>query len=815
MLQVKNYQLIKVTNSRNFKRIYNEILKLDHISSVSIETSNNVMHVEYDLEEPINEKFLAEIEGLILKAIHEYEKKVTMIAIDNKEIYRKVLYLKGLDCAHCAARIESIAKKQIDHEQIIVDFSTGRFIIETYNKAAIETLYANVNRIAHRVDEKIVVIDSKTNKQQNFEDIKTSSKTSKICFFIGILIFFIIMILLNFVKNQFIQSIPEYLLYIPSYLLVGYPILIKFLKNLFRGHIFDETFLMTVASIGAFFTNHASEAVMVVTLFQIGEFLQNKAVNHSRKSIKNLLDFEIKYAKLKLENEVIEVEVETLMPGDIVIVNKGEIIPADGVVVSGKTNVDTKNLTGESMQRTVDVGDEILSGTVNMGKIIEVKIKKPYGDSMISKILDLVENATSAKGKTENIITKFAKYYTPIVVLVALVIVVIGMIFDFSNLQYWVYTAMEFLVISCPCALVISIPLCYFSSIGTASKRGILVKGSNYIEILNGVKNIVFDKTGTITKGVFSVTNVVSVVEDVSKERLLSILIHAEYFSNHPIGISIVDNYGREKIFPEIITEFQDITGGTKSVINGNTVLVGNDRLMQVNKVEYTPVESNNLVIHIVRNKIYLGYVEIGDVIKEEAVETITKLKKYGYKCYMLTGDTDAICSTIAKEIGITDYFAGLLPHQKVEKLEEIKANSKGKTMFIGDGINDAPVIASADIGVAMGNTGSDATIAISDMVIMGDNLTKITESLVIARYTKQKVIQNIVFSLAVKFIVMGLAITLGLLVDVNGNRAELPLGIAIFSDVGVSLLAILNSLLIMKLYKKNNIKQEVLIDEQ
>ena len=807
MLQVKNYQLLKVSNTRNYKRICNEIKKINNIHSVSIETSNNVMHVEFDVEYEINDEFLKEKEELILKAIHEYEKKVIIAKIEAQEKYRKVLYLKGLDCAHCAARIESLAKKNIDHEQIIVDFSTGRFIIETYSKAAIETLFANVNRIAHRVDDKIVVVDSKVNKEQTFEAPKKATKTSKICSAIGLLIFIVLLII------SISRNLPWYL-YLPSYLLIGYPIIIKFFKNLFKGHVFDETFLMTVASIGAFFTNHASEAVMVVALFQIGEYLQNKAINHSRQSIKNLLDFDIKHAKLKLDTEVMEVEVESLMPGDIVIVNKGEIIPADGVVVSGKTNIDTKNLTGESMQQIVEVGDEILSGSVNMGKIIEVKIKKPYGDSMISKIMDLVENATSAKGKVENVITNFAKYYTPIVVLIALSIVVTGITFDFDNYKYWVYSAMEFLVISCPCALVISVPLCYFSAIGTAGKRGILVKGSNYIEVLNGVKNIVFDKTGTITKGVFTVTNVVPVVDDVTPERLLYILIHAEYFSNHPIGISIVDNYGRDKIFPEIITEFQDITGGTKSVINGNTVLVGNDKLMQANKIEYPEVESSNLVVHIVRNKIYLGYVEIGDVIKEEAYETITKLKKYGYKCYMLTGDTKAIASSVANAIGVDEYHAELLPHQKVEKLEEIKANSKGKTMFIGDGINDAPVIASADIGIAMGNTGSDATIAISDMVIMGDNLTKITESLVIARYTKKKVTENIIFSIAVKFIVMLLAVGFGFIVDKNGARAELPLGLAVFSDVGVSLMAIFNSLLIMKLYKKNSTKQEVIIDE-
>lgn len=802
MLEVKNYQLLKVNNTRNFKRICNEIMKIEKIKSVSIETTTNIMHVEYDFENELTEEFLKEKEELILKAIHEYEKKVVITKIDFQEKYRKVLYLKGLDCAHCASRIESLAKKNMDHEQIIVDFSTGRFIIETYNKTTIETLFANVNRIAHRVDDKIVVVDNKAKKEQEEELPNKSKKVSNICFTIGLALFVGITIYSIF-------KYPKWWFYIPSYLLIGYPVILKFFKNLFKGHVLDETFLMTVASIGAFITKHASEAVMVVALFQIGEYLQNKAINHSRNSIKKLLDFDIKMAKLKLGTEIMEVEVESLMPGDIVIVNKGEIIPADGVVVTGKTNIDTKNLTGESMQRMVDVGTEVLSGSVNMGKMIEVKISKPYGDSLISKIMDLVENATSAKGKAENIITKFAKYYTPIVVCIALAIVITGATFNLSNINTWIYAAMEFLVISCPCALVISVPLCYFSSIGIASKRGILVKGSNYIESLNSVKNIVFDKTGTITKGVFTVTNVVSLAEDVSKERLLNILIHAEYYSNHPIGISIVDNHGREKVFPEIITEFQDITGGTKSVINGNSVLVGNDKLMNANKIKFDPVESNNLVVHIVRNKVYLGYVEIGDVIREEAYETITKLKKYGYKCYMLTGDTESIASSVANQLGFDGYYAELLPHQKVEKLEEIKSSSKGKTVFVGDGINDAPVIASADVGIAMGNTGSDATIAIADMVIMGDNLTRITESLIISRYTKKKVTQNIVFSLFVKFAVMFLAIVLSIF-----HQKELPLGLAIFSDVGVSLLAILNSLLIMKIFKKSTKKQEVIIDE-
>ncbi len=794
MIQVKNYQLLKVTNSKNFKRICNEIKKIDNIHMVSIESSKNVMHIEYDISTTLTNALLKEFEEAILKAIHEYEKKALMVRIDTKEIYRKVLYLKGLDCAHCANKIEALAKKSIDHEKIIVDFATGRFIIETYSKAVIDNLYNIVSRIVHRVDDKVVIIDSKTKRLETTEDVTKIAKSTIITFSLG-LVFFIIIFIASFFlpKDSYF-----YLTYALPYILIGYPVIMRFFKNLSKGHLLDETFLMAVASIGAFFSRHAGEAVMVVLLYQIGEFLQNKAINHSRHSIKTLLDLDVKFAKLKLENEVTEVDVESLMKGDIIIVNKGEVIPTDGVIVNGKTNIDTKNLTGESMLKSVEVGDEVLSGSVNMAKIIEMRVTKPYGDSMIAKILDLVENATSNKGKAETIVTTFSRYYTPAVVLIASIILMLGGMLDFTHFSYWVYVAMEFLVISCPCALVISIPLCYFSAIGTCSKKGILVKGSSYIDALNKVENVVFDKTGTLTKGVFKVVKVVPKVEDTSEEKLLNLLIHTEYYSNHPIGISIVDNYERDKIFPEIISDFQDITGGARAVVNGNKILIGNQKLMQANRIDVESINTNNLVIYIVKNKIYQGYVEIGDAIKDEAKDVINTLQKHAKKCYMLTGDEESIAKSVASAVGINGYYAGLLPHQKVEILEQIKARSTKKTIFIGDGINDAPVIASADIGIAMGNTGSDATIAIADVVIMGDHLNKINDAFDIARYTKKKVLQNIIFSLAVKFIVMILALTFSFLA-ISGRRLELPLVVAIFSDVGVSVLAILNSLLIMK----------------
>lgn len=806
MLEIKNYQLIKISSSRNFKRICNEILKTEYVKSVSIENSNNMMHVEYDLEKVTNDEILLKAEELILKAIREYEKKAIIVKADVQEKFRKVLYLRNIDCAHCASRIESIARKTIENEKIILDYTTGRFIIETYNKAVIETLYSTISRIARHVDDRIVVVENKKEKLPDETENKKVSLKRLIPFGIGIILFVALLI-----TNEFLYIDDYY--YVVPYVLVGYPVILRFFKNIINRSFLDETFLMTIASIGAFFTNHPSEAVMVVALYQIGELLQNKAINKSRKSIKALLDIDVKTAKLKLQNEVTEVDVESIMPGDIVIVSKGEIVPADGVIVSGKTNIDTKNLTGESMLRSVDVGDPVLSGSVNMSKIIEVKVSKPYTESTMSKILDLVENATSSKAKTENVISKFARYYTPIVVGIAIVIIIFGSVLDLANLRYWIHLSMEFLVISCPCALVISVPLCYFSAIGTASRRGILVKGSNYIEALSNVDNIVFDKTGTVTKGVFTVTNVVSLDETISKERLLNILLHTEYYSNHPIGISIVDNHGREKIFPEIISEFQDVTGGAKATVNGNKILIGNEKLMHANKIEGDKVESDNLVIYVVMNKTYIGYVEIGDIIKEEAKDVIKELKENNKHCYMLTGDAATIAKSVATTIDVDGFHAELLPHQKVEMLEEIKTTTKGKTMFIGDGINDAPVIASADVGVAMGNAGSDATIAIADVVIMGDNLSKINEALKIAKYTKRKVTQNIVISLLVKFVVMLIAVVMGFIVNSDGSRMELPLAVAIFSDVGISLLAILNSLLIMRLYHKD--KSEVKKDEE
>ena len=705
--------------------------------------------------------------------------------------------LEGLDCANCAKKIEDKIANTKGYEQVNVNFSTLKLSFQTDKE---DNVKQEITQIVHSLEPEVNVIDEKEKITENSE--RNNSDIFRLI--IGVIIYVLgayVSIFSNFVIITTIISLIILLSKTAK----------KAFTQVFKNKVLDENTLITISVIGACLVGKSMEGVMVIVLYEIGKILEARAVNKTRKSISDLMDIKPEYANLKNGEEVNKVTPEEVKIGDIILIKTGEKIPLDGEVISGEAEIDNSALTGESALIKVEKNSKVLSGGINVQGLLEVKVEKTYENSTVSQILNLVENATDKKAKTETFVSKAAKIYTPIVLGLA-VLVAIFMPMLFKNVTYSqsIYKALIFLVISCPCALVISIPLCYFSSIGTCSRRGILVKGSNYIETLNKVENVVFDKTGTITKGVFNVVKVVPMVEEVTEERLLNILIHAEYYSNHPIGISIVDNFGRDKIFPEIITDFQDITGGAKATINGNKILIGNDKLMNANKIELPQIESCNLVVHIVKNKIYQGYVEIGDVIKEEALTTIKYLHKYGKKCFMLTGDSVAIASSVAKQIDVDGYHAELLPHQKVEILEEIKKQSVGKTIFIGDGINDAPVIASADIGIAMGNTGSDATIAIADMVIMGDNLLKINEAFKIAKYTRKKVIQNIILSLTVKFIVMILAILLGFFVTKDGEKMELPLGIAIFSDVGISLLAILNSLLIMRLYhNKKDLKEE------
>jgi len=824
---IRNYQLSKI-ESNNYKRILNQIKKIKEIKTATINKEKNILRVEITVD--INEKKaqarLEKVKSSITKAILTYEKKATIEEIFPKEVYRKVLYLNGLDCAHCATKIETIAKKELDYEKILVDYTSFRFIIESSNKELMDDIINVVTKIAHRVDERIKVTEKVVKNEELKEEEKPKKYFRDLSIIFGFMTFiFSYAFLIEFRFKNFSRifnheevtsttyGLIHIILLMITYVLIGYPIIIRFLKNLRHGRFFDENSLMTIASIGAITTGHYVEAVMVLALFQLGEFLQHRAVNRCRKSIEELLKFDIKYAKLKKDEEIVEIDVESVFPDDVIVVNKGEMIPLDGILLNHKAMLDTKNITGESLVKECDIGEAIMAGTVNMGDVIEIKVLRPYSESMITKILDMVENASSSKAKAENFITKFSKYYTPIILILAIIIGVCGYFIETrfiipavrlnalrtEKILEWIYRSMVFLVISCPCALVISIPLCFFMGIGIASKRGILVKGSNYLEALKSVENIVFDKTGTITKGEFKIQKVVCASPDIKEDSVLKNLIYVEFYSKHPIGMSIVDDYGRENVFSEIISDFQTLSSGAKALVNGIKYTVGNYKLMQTLKFEVPEVNEVGLVIYVIKEKTYIGYVVIGDSIKDEAKETIKRLHEYGVKnTFILTGDMGGIAEETAHLVGIDKVYSELLPDEKVEKLKEIRDSAtQGITVYVGDGINDAPAIATSDVGIAMGKVGSDATIAVSDIVIMSDDLSKLPDLLKIAKVTRRKVIQNIVISLSIKALVMISAI----------NPAfPLPLWIAIFSDVGVSLIAIFNSIFILGIF--NNKKK-------
>ncbi len=575
-----------------------------------------------------------------------------------------------------------------------------------------------------------------------------------------------------------------------AYILVGIEVLIKSIKNILKGQVLDENFLMSIATIGAFAVGEYPEGVAVMLFYQLGELFQDIAINRSRKSIKALMDIRPDYANVKYGDDIKKVSPEEVEIGDIIIVKPGERVPLDGRVVNGSSMVDTTALTGESLPRDIEAGDEILSGFVNKNGILTVEVTKSFGESTVSKILDLVENASSKKAPTENFITKFARYYTPVVVFTALGLAVIPpLVVEGALFTDWIYRALIFLVVSCPCALVISIPLGFFGGIGGASKNGILIKGSNYLEALNNVDIIVFDKTGTLTKGVFKVTEV-KTIADVNQEALLEYAAYAECYSNHPIGLSMLNAYGKD-IDKRIIQDYKEISGqGTMVTIDGHVILAGNSKLMASEDIAFSNIESIGTVVHVAFDKKYLGYLVISDEVKEDSRQTIIDLKNIGIrKIVMLTGDTKAVGNKVGEILGIDIVHAELLPDQKVQKLEELEQqkSAKGKLLFVGDGINDAPVLARADVGVAMGGLGSDAAIEAADIVIMTDEPSKIISAIKIAHRTRRIVWQNIIFAFAIKAAVL-----------ILGAGGLATIWEAVFADVGVAFIAVLNAMRVM-----------------
>lgn len=579
-------------------------------------------------------------------------------------------------------------------------------------------------------------------------------------------------------------------IFIASYLIVGLEIVLKAIRNITRGKVFDENFLMAIATIGAFGIGEFPEAVAVMLFYQVGELFQSYAVDKSRKSISSLMDIRPDYANVKKENEVLKVSPEEVKIGELIVVKPGEKVPLDGVIEEGKSMLDTSSLTGESMPQDVSVGDSVLSGCINKSGLLTIKVTKEFGESTVSKILDLVENASSKKSKSENFITKFAKYYTPAVVIIAVLLAIVPpIIIKGAVFTDWLYRALTFLVVSCPCALVISIPLGFFGGIGGASKKGILVKGSNYLEALAQTEIVVFDKTGTLTEGIFEVQKIEAV--DIEKEELLELAAYTENHSNHPISLSVKDAY-KNKIDMKKITETEEIAGlGVKAVIDGKKVLVGNDKLMIESGIEYNKSTEIGTILYVAIDNKFAGYIVIADKIKDDSKKTIEILKENNIKkTVMLTGDKKQVGEHVADILGLDEVYTELLPDGKVKKVEELlkQKSEKGKLVFVGDGINDAPVLALADIGIAMGGLGSDAAIEAADVVIMTDEPSKIGNAIQISKKTMRIVRENIIFSLVVKIAV--------LILTACGLSTMWE---AVFADVGVSIIAILNSLRVLR----------------
>ena len=590
-------------------------------------------------------------------------------------------------------------------------------------------------------------------------------------------------------ENVWINNI----LFILSYIIVGFEILRKALRNIIRGKVFDENFLMSVATIGAFAIGEFPEAVAVMLFYQIGELFQSYAVDKSRKSIATLMDIRPDYANLYKNGEIEKVKPIEVTLGENIIVKPGEKIPLDGVIVEGKTLLDTKALTGESMPKEALEGSEVLSGCINLNGVIKVKVTKEFGESTVSKILDLVENASSKKSKSENFITKFAKYYTPIVVIIAVFLAILPpLLVSNQSFSDWIYRALSFLVVSCPCALVISIPLSFFAGIGGASKMGILIKGGNYLEALSNIETVVFDKTGTLTKGVFEVQKVKPI--GIAKEELLKLAAYSEYYSNHPISKSIKKAYGKE-IDEGKITKVEEISGhGILAIVENKNILIGNEKLMNKYKIDFEKCNDIGTLLYVAIEGKYAGYILISDTIKEDAKIAISELKKNNVKnTIMLTGDKKEVGESVSKELGIDKVYTELLPNEKVEKVEELlkQKSKKGKLAFVGDGINDSPVLAISDIGIAMGGVGADSAIEAADIVIMTDEPSKIVKAIKLSKRTMRIVKENIVFAIFVKILVLILA-AFGI-----STMWE-----AVFADVGVSVIAIINALRILKVKK-------------
>ncbi|CUO76582.1 heavy metal translocating P-type ATPase [Clostridium disporicum] len=708
------------------------------------------------------------------------------------------ILLKGLTCANCANKIEAKVKNLDSIKYANINFATTTLLVELNKGYKIEEAFKEINKIVKSLEPDVEVELQETSKKgkRNRTILSDASSSNEVVCekekkttmsYVKENIFLVIGTL-GFVLAVMLESYPliAFIFFAATYLIIGKNVLITAAKNILRGEVFDENFLMAIATLGAFAIGEYPEAVAVMLFFEIGEAFQKYAVERSRKSISSLMNIRADYATVLENGNEIRVDPEDVEIDEIIIIKPGERVPLDGIVVDGTSFIDTSALTGESVPREITVDTEILAGAINNTGVLKVRVTKEYGESTVARILELVENASNKKALTEKFITKFSKIYTPVVCLIALLVAVVPpLIMKDQTFSVWIYRALSLLVVSCPCALVVSVPLGIFAGIGGASKKGVLVKGGNYLEALKDVETVVFDKTGTLTKGVFKVTEINT--NNIDKDELLKLAAYGESNSNHPIALSIVKAYGKE-INKESLINYEEISGhGIKVNIEGNEVLLGNYKLMNKFNIKFNEVDTIGTIVHVAINGKYKGNIVISDEIKETSKEAIETLKSIGIKnTVMLTGDNKVVADKVGKIIGLDQVYSELLPADKVEQVEKLMniKSSKGKLVFVGDGINDAPVLARADIGIAMGGIGSDAAIEAADVVLMKDDPKSIVDAIKAARKTNKILWQNIIFALAVKTIVM-ILVAFGI-----GTMWE-----AVFADVGVTILAVINSI--------------------
>ena len=729
--------------------------------------------------------------------------KLKFIVINKKlEVAMKsnecMLSIEGLDCPNCAAKVERKINTLEGIKEANVDF-LGKKIVVLADEISENELVELIQTEVDKIEDGVKVFVPKVQAGESSSEGEDTGKIKKKLLIGGVL----------FVLGIFVPKtlfIPKLVIFLVSYLVIGGDVLLSAFKNILNGQVFDENFLMAIATVGAFAIGEYPEGVAVMLFYQLGELFQGIAVNNSRKSIVSLMDIRPDYANIKVGEGIKKVSPEEIKVGEIIVVKPGEKVPLDGKIVKGASTFDTSALTGESLPREAKAGDDVLSGFINKNGLIEIQVAKVFSESTVSKILYLMENAGSKKSKTENFITKFARYYTPVVVITALIVAIFPpLLIQGATFSDWIYRALIFLVVSCPCALVISIPLGFFGGIGGASRHGILIKGTNYLEVLNNLESVVMDKTGTLTKGIFKVTEVnaennIKINDfqnnktELTKPLLLKYAAHIEKFSNHPIAQSIVAEYENSvsKVDENVVKDFEEISGfGIKVNINNHQFLAGNSKLMNLGNITFDKKENLGTAIYLAADGKYIGNILISDEVKEDSARAIKGMKENGVKeIVMLTGDNEAIGKNIAEKLGIDKVFTELLPNEKVEKLEEIykTKSEKGKVAFVGDGINDAPVLARADLGIAMGGAGSDAAIEAADVVIMNDEPSKIVTAIKIAKKTKEIVWQNITIAFAIKIVVMAL-----------GLFGDATMWEAVFADVGVALLAVLNATRVLR----------------